>query len=31
VTRRITGFAPQALHQGILRDEAFWAYRLWGG
>lgn len=29
VTRRITGFSPQALYEGILRDEAFWAYRLW--
>lgn len=30
VTRRITGFTPQALYDGILREEAFWAYRIWG-
>ena len=29
VTRRITGYAPQALYDGIRRDEAFWVYRLW--
>ncbi len=29
VTRRITGYAPQALHDGIYHDEAFWAYRIW--
>jgi len=29
VTRRITGYAPQALYEGIYGDEAFWAYRLW--
>lgn len=29
VTRRITGYAPQALYEGIRRDEAFWAYRIW--
>ena len=29
VTRRITGFAPEALRQRIARDEAFWIYRLW--
>jgi len=27
--RRITGFAPQDLHERIAEDEAFWAYRLW--
>jgi len=29
VTRRITGYAPQALYDGIHGDEAFWAYRIW--
>jgi AraC-like DNA-binding protein len=29
VTRRITGFAPQALYDGIYGDEAFWVYRIW--
>lgn len=29
VTRRITGYAPQALYEGIYGDEAFWAYRIW--
>ena len=29
VTRRITGYAPQALYDGIYGDEAFWAYRVW--
>ncbi|WP_232727728.1 AraC family transcriptional regulator [Acidovorax sp. 69] len=29
VTRRITGFAPQALYDGIYGEEAFWAYRIW--
>ncbi len=29
ITRRITGYAPQALYEGIQRDEAFWAYRIW--
>lgn len=29
VTRRITGYAPQALYQGMQRDEAFWIYRVW--
>ena len=29
VTRRITGYAPQALYDGIYGDEAFWAYRIW--
>ena len=29
ISRRITGFSPQALYEGILRDETFWAYRLW--
>lgn len=29
VTRRITGYAPQALYDGIYGEEAFWAYRIW--
>lgn len=29
VTRRITGFSPEALREGIEREEAFWAYRIW--
>lgn len=29
VTRRLTGYAPQALHDGIYGDEAFWVYRIW--
>jgi hypothetical protein len=29
VTRRITGYAPQALYDGIQRDEGFWVYRIW--
>jgi AraC-like DNA-binding protein len=29
ITRRITGYAPQALYEGIRGDEAFWIYRLW--
>ena len=29
VTRRITGYAPQALYDGIYGDEAFWVYRIW--
>lgn len=29
VTRRITGYAPQALYDGIYGDESFWAYRIW--
>lgn len=29
VTRRMTGFSPMALHQGITQEEPFWAYRLW--
>ncbi len=29
VTRRLTGYAPQALYDGIYHDEAFWAYRIW--
>ena len=29
VTRRITGYTPQALYEGMQRDEAFWAYRVW--
>jgi AraC-like DNA-binding protein len=28
-TRRITGFSPETLREGIEREEAFWAYRLW--
>lgn len=28
-TRRITGFSPEALREGIEKDEAFWAYRVW--
>lgn len=28
-TRRITGFAPEALLQGLIHDEAFWLYRAW--
>jgi AraC-like DNA-binding protein len=27
--RRITGFSPQALYEGIQTQEAFWAYRIW--
>lgn len=29
VTRRITGYAPQTLHTGMQREEAFWVYRVW--
>ena len=29
VTRRITGYAPQALYDGIYGGEAFWVYRIW--
>ncbi|ULU26215.1 helix-turn-helix domain-containing protein [Dyella terrae] len=29
VTRRITGYAPQALYEGMQQQEAFWVYRLW--
>ena len=29
VSRRITGFSPEALRQGIAQQESFWAYRLW--
>jgi AraC-like DNA-binding protein len=29
VTRRITGYAPQALYDGIQHEEAFWVYRIW--
>ena len=29
VTRRITGFSPEALRGRIAEDESFWAYRLW--
>ncbi|HEX5737018.1 MAG TPA: AraC family transcriptional regulator [Hydrogenophaga sp.] len=28
-TRRITGFSPDALRDGIEHHEGFWAYRLW--
>jgi AraC-like DNA-binding protein len=28
-TRRMTGFSPEQLLQGIVSDDAFWAYRLW--
>lgn len=28
-TRRVTGFAPQALRQLIADDERFWIYRIW--
>jgi AraC-like DNA-binding protein len=27
--RRITGFSPGTLRQGIQREESFWAYRAW--
>jgi AraC-like DNA-binding protein len=29
ITRRITGFSPETLRQGIAQHESFWAYRLW--
>jgi len=29
VTRRITGYAPQELYDGIHSEEAFWVYRIW--
>ena len=29
VTRRITGYTPQALYDGIYGGEAFWVYRIW--
>lgn len=29
VSRRMTGYAPQALYDGIYGEEAFWAYRIW--
>jgi len=29
MSRRITGFSPEALRQGIEKEEAFWAYRVW--
>jgi len=29
VSRRITGFSPEALRRRISEDEAFWAYRVW--
>ena len=29
VARRITGFSPEKLRDGIQREESFWAYRLW--
>lgn len=28
-TRRVTGFSPEELRQGIADDECFWVYRLW--
>ena len=28
-SRRITGYAPQALYDGIYGGEAFWVYRIW--
>lgn len=28
-TRRVTGFAPQALRELIAEDERFWIYRIW--
>jgi len=28
-TRRITGFSPEVLRQGLFNDEAFWCYRAW--
>jgi hypothetical protein len=27
--RRITGFSPETLRQGIQSEESFWAYRAW--
>jgi AraC-like DNA-binding protein len=30
-TRQLCGFAPEAFHRHLLRDEAFWFYRLWSG
>ena len=29
VSRRITGFSPEALRKGIESEEPFWAYRIW--
>lgn len=29
-TRQVTGFSPEELKRGIIEDECFWAYRLWG-
>jgi AraC-like DNA-binding protein len=29
MSRRITGFSPEALRAGIEKEEPFWAYRLW--
>ena len=29
MSRRITGFSPEALRAGIEKEEAFWAYRVW--
>lgn len=29
VARRITGYTPQALYEGIRQEEAFWVYRIW--
>lgn len=28
-TRRLTGFSPEAMRQGVLNEEAFWSYRAW--
>jgi AraC-like DNA-binding protein len=28
-TRRITGFSPEVLRQGLIQEEAFWVYRAW--
>jgi len=29
ISRRITGYSPKALYDGIRGDESFWIYRLW--
>lgn len=29
ISRRITGFSPEVLREGIEKEEAFWAYRIW--
>jgi hypothetical protein len=28
-TRRLTGFSPEAMRQGVLHEEAFWSYCAW--